>query len=108
MLDDAGIILDDGTVARLGQDRFFVTTGSGTLEAVEQWLTWWLATGDRCVHVTDVTGALAAINLAGPRSRDVLQPLTDLDLSPERLAYLAAAEPTGAGVQAPVRGLAFL
>ena len=45
MLDDAGIVLDDGTVARLGDERFFVSTTTGNLEAVEQWLGWWLAGG---------------------------------------------------------------
>ena len=43
MLDDAGIILDDGTVARLGPERFFVSTTTGTIDAVEQWFRWWLA-----------------------------------------------------------------
>ncbi|MEK7878967.1 MAG: (2Fe-2S)-binding protein, partial [candidate division NC10 bacterium] len=40
MLDDAGIILDDGTVARLDEDHFFLTTGSGSLELVAEWLDW--------------------------------------------------------------------
>jgi len=108
MLDDAGIILDDGTVARLGEDHFFLTTGSGSVELVEEWLEWWLAGSDRCVHVTDVTGALAAINLAGPKSRDVLARLTDLDLSPEALPYLAAVQDTVAGVPVLVLRIGFV
>ncbi|MBI2544537.1 MAG: (2Fe-2S)-binding protein [Candidatus Rokubacteria bacterium] len=108
MLDDAGIILDDGTVARLGEDHFFLTTGSGSLELVEQWLEWWLAGSDRCLHVTDVTGALAAINLAGPKSREVLARLTDLDLSPEALPYLAAVQGKVAGIPVLILRIGFV
>lgn len=100
MLDDAGIILDDGTIARFADDHFFVTTGTGALEMVEQWLEWWLATGERCVHVTNLTAALGAINVAGPRSRELLGRLTDQDLSTEAVPYLAATHAVIAGVPA--------
>lgn len=92
MLDDAGIIVDDGTIARLADDHFFVTTGTGALESVEQWLEWWLADGARCVHVTNVTAALGAINVAGPKSRELLMRLTDIDLSNTAVPYLAVAQ----------------
>ncbi len=108
MLDDAGIILDDGTVARLGEEQFFLTTGSGSLELVEEWLDWWLAGSDRCVHVTDVTGGLAAVNLAGPKSREVLARLTDLDLSPQALPYLAAVQGKVAGIPVLILRIGFV
>ena len=108
MLDDAGVILDDGTVARFDGERFFLTTGSGSLELVEEWLEWWLAGSNRCVHVTDLTGALAAVNLAGPRSREVLARLTDLDLSPAALPYLRAAEGRVAGVPVLILRIGFV
>ena len=31
--DDAGIILDDGTISRLGEDRFFLTTTTGNADS---------------------------------------------------------------------------
>ncbi len=98
MTDDAGIILDDGTVARLGDDRYLVTTGTGSLDAVDGWLRWWLAASDRRVDVTNVTARYAAMNLAGPRARDVLAGLTDIDVSPDGLKYLDAREGLVAGV----------
>ncbi len=98
MTDDAGIILDDGTVARLGEDRYLVTTGTGSLDAVDGWLRWWLAASDRRVDVTNVTARYAAMNLAGPRARDVLARLTDIDVSPDGLKYLDAREALVAGV----------
>jgi sarcosine oxidase subunit alpha len=108
MLDDAGIIVDDGTIARFAEDHFFVTTGTGALDMVEQWLEWWLASGTRCVHVTNLTAALGAINVAGPKSRELLSRLTDLDLSPEALPYLGAAEGDVAGVPALLLRIGFV
>ncbi len=108
MTDDAGIILDDGTVARLGEDRYLVTTGTGSLDAVDGWLRWWLATSDRRVDVTNVTARFAAINLAGPRARDVLSRLTDLDVSPDGLRYLDAREGLVADVQTVILRIGFV
>jgi sarcosine oxidase subunit alpha len=108
MLDDAGIIMDDGTIARLAEDHFFVTTGTGALEGVEQWFEWWLATGQRCTHVTNVTAAFGAINVAGPRSRELLARLTDLDLTNEAVPYLATAQGMVAGVPALLLRIGFV
>ena len=100
MCDDAGIVLDDGTVARLAGGRFFLTTTTSGIDAVEQWLRWWLIGSARDVVVTNVTSHYAAINLAGPRSREVLSRLTTLDVSKEAMPYLAATEGEVAGVPA--------
>ena len=108
LLDDAGIILDDGTVARVAEDHFFVTTGSGSVELMEQWLSWWLAGTNRCVHVTDLTGGLASMNLAGPKSREVLSRLTELDLSPDAFRYLAAVQAEVAAVPVLVLRIGFV
>jgi len=98
--DDAGIILDDGTIARLGDDRFFISTTTSGVGAVQEWMDWWIAAGpERCVHVTTMTSAFAAINLAGPRSREVLQKLTSLDISSNGAPYLATLQ--GEVAQAP-------
>jgi len=108
MLDDAGIILDDGAVARLGDQRFFLSTTTGNLDAVDQWLRWWLAGSSRDVTVTDVTGHYASVNLAGPRAREIMARVTDLDVSREAMPYLAAAEGLVAGVQAVILRIGFV
>src|SRR5439155_1569503 len=92
MCDDAGILLDDGVVARLGAERFLVTTATGTIDAIEQWLEWWLAGSGRCAHVANLTGALGAVNLGGLVKldkpdfvgRDALRAVADRELA-ERL-----------------------
>ena len=43
MASDAGRIMDDGTVCRLDDDSFYVTTTSSGAGAVYEWFSWWLA-----------------------------------------------------------------
>ena len=69
---DAGRIVDDGTICRIDDETFYVTTTSSGAGAVEEWFGWWQATwGDR-VHLTDVTQGLSAVNLAGPKAREIM------------------------------------
>ena len=69
MASDAGRIMDDGTICRLDEDSFYVTTTSSGAGAVYDWFSWWLADWRLDVHLTDVTQGLGAVNLAGPRAR---------------------------------------
>ena len=94
---DAGRILDDGTICRLDDETFYVTTTSGGAGAVYEWFTWWMADWGLQVHLTDVTEALGAVNLAGPRAREIMRELTDLDCSSDGFQYLD-------GKRAPVAG----
>ena len=96
--DDAGRITDDGTICRLDDESFYVTTTSSGADAVESWFAWWLAEWDMDVHLTDVSQGLSAFNLAGPRAREILAGLTDLDCSNESFAYLDGKRARVAGV----------
>ncbi|MFN8159987.1 MAG: 2Fe-2S iron-sulfur cluster-binding protein [Solirubrobacterales bacterium] len=96
--DDAGRITDDGTICRLDPDTFYVTTTSSGADAVESWFSWWLAEWGMEVTLTDVSQGLAAFNLAGPRSREILSGLTELGCSNEEFAYLDGKRARVAGV----------
>ena len=98
MASDAGRIMDDGTICRLDDDSFYVTTTSSGAGAVYEWFSWWLADWRLRVHLTDVTQGLSAVNLAGPRAREILASLTELDCSPEGFAYLDGKRAEVAGV----------
>ncbi len=98
MCSDNGTILDDGTVTRAAADRYFVTTTSGNADVVEEWFNWWNAGSGWCAHVTNLTSAAAAINIAGPRARETLSKLTDVDLSPREFRYMRSALGRVAGV----------
>jgi sarcosine oxidase subunit alpha len=108
MCDDAGIMLDDGTVSRLADDHFFITTTTGNLEFVQQWLEWWLIGSGWDVYITNVTGGLAAVNLAGPKARDVLATLTDCDLTTKAFPYMACRHAAVAGVEALLMRIGFV
>jgi sarcosine oxidase, subunit alpha len=106
--DEAGIMLDDGTVSRLAEDHYFITTTTGNLEFVEQWLEWWSAGSGWDVHITNVTGGLAAVNLAGPRARDVLAKLTDCELNSKAFPYMSCRQAAVAGVEALLMRIGFV
>jgi sarcosine oxidase subunit alpha len=105
---DAGRIMDDGTVARLSDGAYYVTTTSTGAGAVVEWFEWWNAVWGMDVQIADVTGALTAVNVAGPRARDLMSRLTDLDVSNEALSYLDAREGKIAGVPSLVLRIGFV
>ncbi|WP_027136163.1 GcvT family protein [Geminicoccus roseus] len=84
--NEQGGIEADLTVMRLEEERFYIVTGSqfGTRDAA--WLRRHLPEG---VLLREVTGALAVIDLVGPRARDVLAAVTLDDVSDEALPYLS-------------------
>ena len=92
MLNEEGTILDEANVARLDVERFSVTTTTGDPSAVERWITRWLTEWRLDARILDVTGAFGAVELAGPRARDVLAALTDADVSSATIPFLGAGE----------------
>ena len=101
MLDEAGTIIDDGVIARLGAELFYFTTttgNSGTLyNEFGRLSSWWGIP----VGLVNVTGHYAAFNLAGPLSRVVLREHTDLNLADAAFPYLGVRQAEIAG--APCR-----
>ena len=73
-LREDGMVLDDGLVLRLGDDRFLATTGSGHGTHMLAHFEHYRAANWSCraVTVTDVTEAWAVIVVAGPHSRSTL------------------------------------
>jgi aminomethyltransferase len=72
--DDYGHVLDDGTVAKLSDEHYRVTSAAPALH--------WLARHARPfdVRVEDVSREIAALALQGPTSRDLLRQVCDADL----------------------------
>lgn len=64
--DEHGKVIDDGTISRLGDQRYRLTSAEPNLR--------WLSRNARgfSVTVTDLTSALAAVALQGPQSRAIL------------------------------------
>ena len=108
MLNDEGVILDDGAVARLDDDEFFVTVTTGNTAALERWITWWQADWRLDVRLLNVTGAFAALNIAGENARLVMEQLTDADVSAEGFPYMSGRQIDVAGVPALVLRIGFV
>ncbi len=100
LTSDGGRIMDDGTIARLADELFYVTTTSTGADAVTAWFEWWNAVWGYEAEIVNVTGALAALNLAGPQAREALGRLVDDadDVSEDVFKYLDAKELDVAGV----------
>ncbi|HEX6353295.1 FAD-dependent oxidoreductase [Actinophytocola sp.] len=77
LLDHNGGIRSDITVARLGAETFQVGA-NGPLDL--DWLTRYLPE-DGTVQVRDITAGTCCVGVWGPRARDLVQPLTDIDLT---------------------------
>jgi sarcosine oxidase, subunit alpha len=105
---DAGRIVDDGTICRIDDDTYYVTTTSSGAGAVEEWFSWWLADWRMNVRLTDMTQGLSAVNLAGPKAREILGGLTDLDCSAEGFKYLDGKHATVAGVPCLILRIGFV
>ncbi|MEV1068408.1 sarcosine oxidase subunit alpha family protein [Streptomyces sp. NPDC050263] len=105
-----GMIFDDGTVIRVAQDRFLVTTTTGNAAAVLDWMEEWLQTEwpELRVHCTSVTEQWATVALVGPKSRAVLGALApELAVSNEDFPFMAWRETTVAGIDARVCRISF-
>jgi sarcosine oxidase, subunit alpha len=105
---DAGRIVDDGTICRLDEETFYVTTTSSGAAAMEEWFGWWLADWKMDVHMTDVTQAVSAVNLAGPKAREIMAQVTDLDCSNEAFSYMDGKRGLIAGVPCLILRIGFV
>ncbi len=105
---DSGRVMDDGTICRLDDDSFYVTTTSSGAGAIYDWFTWWLADWQLDVHITDITQALSAVNLAGPRAREIMGHVTELDCSAEGFTYLDGKQAEVAGVPSLILRIGFV
>ena len=98
MLREDGFVLDDGTVARLGINRYVVSTTTANAVTVMSHMEFcaqvlWPELDVACVSVTEQWSQWA---LAGPRSREVLARVLapGFDLSNAGFPFMAAAEVT--------------
>ncbi len=102
MCAEDGVVFDDGVTGRLADEHYLMSTTSSGAAAVWEWLENWLQTehADWQVHVTPLTTAYASINVAGPRSRELLARLVEgIDLSPEAFPYMRVRTGRIAGVE---------
>lgn len=97
-LDEAGYVKDDGLICALEDGRFYITSTSGGADRMEAWLRDWADRWGLHVHVVNQTPMLGAINVAGPRARELLASLAEAPIDGRALPYPGHREITVAGV----------
>ncbi len=89
MVDDSGVVIDDGVAIRYSDEHFYVTTTTSTSDSAYRLIQKKVIEWGLKVTVLNRTGQIGAMNLAGPNSRKILEQLCDIDLSTEAFPYLA-------------------
>jgi sarcosine oxidase subunit alpha len=110
MCKEDGMVFDDGIVARLGPQRFVLTTTTGGAARVLDWLEEWLQTEWRSleVYLTSVTEQWSTVALAGPKARELLQRLApEMALDRASFPFLSIREGRVAGIAARVMRVSF-
>jgi sarcosine oxidase subunit alpha len=107
-LDESGVIIEDGVVARLADDVYYVTSTSSGAEGFYRDLQRWAMIWGLNVTIINATGHYAAMNVAGPNSRMILEKLTDIDVSGEAFPYLGVRQGTVADARAMVLRVGFV
>ena len=110
MLDENGMVFDDGVTACIADDHFLMTTTTGGAARVMSWLEKWHQTEwpDLEVYMTSVTDHWATAALVGPKSREVLAKVAKfVDLSPEVFKFMDWHNGTVAGVPARIFRISF-
>jgi sarcosine oxidase subunit alpha len=107
VLNEAGYVFDDGVVCLLPGGRYYLTFTSGGAEHAEAWLRDWAETWRYEVYVVNQTAATGAINVTGPRARELLARACTGPIGPDELPYLHHHELEVAGVSCRAVRLGF-
>jgi len=90
-LNERGTIEADLTVTRLADDVYFLVLVDSIHRHVVRWLERHIPPGAH-VFVTDVTSGYNIISIQGPKSRQLISGLTNVDMSNEVFPYLTMQE----------------
>ncbi len=97
-LDEAGYVMDDGLLGRVGDGEWYLNSTSGGAGRTDARLRNFIDRFELDVHVLDRTAQWGAINVAGPRARELLEELTDDQIDADAVPYPGFADITVAGV----------
>jgi len=109
MCGEDGMVMDDGVTACLAENHFHMTTTTGGAARVLSWLEIYHQTEwpELDVFFNSVTDHWAAMAIAGPNARKLLEKLTDDDVSADEFRFMQWKNATVAGVPARVFRISF-
>ena len=91
MFNDRGGFESDVTIVRMAPETFYIVSASSQTRRDFHWIQRNMGPGARAV-LTDVTTAYGVIGVMGPRSRDLLQAISDADLQSKQFPFGSARE----------------
>lgn len=99
MTDDAGGIVDDGVACRVSDESFYVTTTTTGSDGVYRSMLRHNVEWGLKIDLLNVTSTYAGMNIAGPKSRQVMDKIeSDVDFSKDAFPYLAVRKGTIKGI----------
>ena len=110
MLNDDGVVLDDGTTSRISDTKFYMTTTTAQAGEVMSWLEYLLQCHwpELDVHVASLTDEWGGMAVSGPKSREALQlAFLDVDVSNEALPYMGVKDVSFGGTTVRLMRLSF-
>lgn len=110
MLDENGMVFDDGVTVRLAENHYLMHTTSGGAARVLSWMERWLQTEwpHLKIYLTSVTDHWATSIVAGPKSRNVLKKICqDIDFDAAAFPFMSYREGTVAGIKARIMRISF-
>ncbi|MBT7398062.1 MAG: GcvT family protein [Hellea sp.] len=90
-LTSKGGVHSEFTIQRESKDSFYMVSAGANHRLDHDWLKKHMPT-DGSVQFTDLTNSMGVLVLAGPKSRDILQPITGANLSNECFPWLTGQE----------------
>jgi sarcosine oxidase subunit alpha len=87
MCNEDGCLLDDGVVVKRSDDDYYVTTSTARADATEEWIRYHTRYENWDFHICNLTDAYGAMNLVGPKAREVLTKITKNDISSRAFPY---------------------
>jgi len=109
MCGEDGMVMDDGVTSCLADNHFLMTTTSGGAARVLSWLEIYHQTEwpEMEVFFNSVTDQWATLSIAGPKSRKLLEDLTDIDVSADAFGFMDWRAAKVAGVPARIFRISF-
>jgi len=109
MLREDGMVMDDGTCARLGESHFVVTTTTAAAGLVMRHFDFVLQVlrPDWDVQVVSVTEQWAQFSVAGPLAREVVAAIVDQPVDDASLPYMGCGLATVSGIGGRVFRISF-
>lgn len=110
MLNELGVLIDDGVTARIDETRFLVGTTGGGADRIAAWLEEWRQCEwpDLKIIIAPVSTAWGVVTLAGPKARAILKAAgCDIDLEPATFPHMSFREGKVGAIPARVFRVSF-